>query len=69
MKCSICDRSNTRFIYENWHCNVCEDAIRQALGDLYEDDIINLFEDDSDASSNPSMDNTDYSFCVDEGDT
>jgi len=34
MICSICGRSNTRYIYHEWHCLVCENYIRQAVEEL-----------------------------------
>lgn len=38
-RCSICDRQETRFVYNDWHCFPCEDSIRQAVGDLHEEDF------------------------------
>lgn len=57
MRCSICDRNDTRYIYNNWHCGTCEDVIRQTIGDIREEDIIEMFED----SFELSMDTSDYS--------
>lgn len=39
MRCSICNKEETRFVYNDWHCFPCEDAIRQAIGDLNEEDF------------------------------
>ena len=65
MRCSICDRSDTRFIYNNWHCSSCEDSIRQALGDLHEEDIQKIIAGDNDIDFEFSVDDSDYSSCVD----
>ena len=46
MRCSICDRKDTKFVYDNWHCSVCEDIIRNATGEYVERDMFDLFEDD-----------------------
>lgn len=69
MRCSICDRSDTRFIYNNWHCFACEDSIRQAVGDLHEEDIQKIVSGDNDNDFEFSVDDSDYSSCVDEKDT
>ena len=66
LRCSICDRSDTRFIYNNWHCHSCEDVIRQAVGDLYEEDIVNIFESDDSNSYDLSVDTNDYTSCLEE---
>ena len=38
-RCSICDRPETTFSYNNWHCSPCENAISRAVGNLYEEDF------------------------------
>lgn len=66
LRCSICERSDTRFIYNDWHCHPCEDAIRQALGDLYEEDIAEIVTGDNRFEYDLSVDTTDYSSCLEE---
>lgn len=48
MRCSICDKQDTKFVYNNWHCYSCEDAIRKTSGDFIERDMFDLFENDED---------------------
>ena len=69
MRCSICERSDTRYIYNDWHCSVCEDSIRQAVGELYEEDIAEIFSIDNRFDFNLSVDTTDYNSCVGENKT
>ena len=46
MRCSICDDPETRFVFHNWHCFKCEEAIRVATGEYNEEDIFDMFEED-----------------------
>lgn len=39
MRCSICDRKNSRWIYHNYHCSKCEEVITQTIGNLREKDM------------------------------
>jgi hypothetical protein len=50
MKCSICDRPDTRFVYGHYHCHYCEESIRTTIGHLDQEDVehIILGEDDED---------------------
>lgn len=34
MRCSICDSKNSRWIFRNYHCSKCEEAIVNAIGIL-----------------------------------
>jgi len=38
-RCSICDRPDTRLVYGHYHCSYCEEAIRNAVGQLDEEDV------------------------------
>lgn len=55
MKCSICDRGDAKFSYHDWHCSVCEDSIRQAVGDLNEKDITVIFEGEEEYEDTPEL--------------
>lgn len=63
MKCSICDKENSSYIYGNWHCGSCESAIRKTIGKYTEEDMVNMFVDDSDDVVHLSVDTSDYSLC------
>ena len=67
MRCSICDRSDTRYVYDHWHCSQCEDSIRQTIGDIREEDVIEIFGGD-DKDYDLSVDNSDYSSLENEED-
>lgn len=32
LRCSICDKTPSRWIYRNWHCNECEEVITNTIG-------------------------------------
>lgn len=38
-RCSICDRKDARLVYNHYHCHYCEEAIRNAIGQLDEEDV------------------------------
>lgn len=67
LRCSICDHTETKFIFNDWHCNQCSEVIRQTVGDVHEEDIINLFESDDNGSYSLTMDTADYSSLEDDG--
>lgn len=66
MRCSICERDDAKFIYGHWHCGKCENIIRTTIGRYTEEDMVDMFVDDTSLVNNPSMDTADYSSC--EGD-
>lgn len=68
MRCSICERSDTKFIYNDWHCGSCENSIRQAIGDLNEEDIAEIVAGDNEFDYSLAVDTNDYSSCVDKED-
>lgn len=45
---------------------MCEDSIRQAVGELYEEDIAEIFSIDNRFDFDLSVDTVDYSSCVGE---
>jgi hypothetical protein len=51
MRCSICDKDDSRFVYKNWHCSECEEVIRQCIGLEKENDVeegeVPILEEDS----------------------
>lgn len=38
MRCSICDKEESRWIYNNYHCSECEEAIAQTIGVTYDEE-------------------------------
>jgi len=32
LRCSICDKKTSRWIYRNWHCQECEEIITKTIG-------------------------------------
>lgn len=48
MKCSICDREATLFIFHHWHCPVCVQIIQETIGRDEDDPYLYLDNKESD---------------------
>lgn len=48
MRCSICDRKESKYIYGHYHCSECEEVITQTIGNISDEDTSLLVDPEAD---------------------